>query len=381
MRRRLLVLPILVIGLMSCESESPSQPGTLLVSIETTGNAPDQDGYLLTVDGSDSRVVDPNDTVELRTSSGRHLLRLVGVAEHCAVDRGLSREVAVEPTGTASARFDVICEATGARVTVVTAGTDLDPDGYRVVVDGVDRLAVPANATVLALLGPGTSHDHASGIRGQLFHGRSGLAHRDGRKSGGRAGDVHRGLPCADRGDQHLVRGWRRRRRRPRGPGGRRDAAVPQSRNTGLRGAGDTWRPRRIADLPAALSCRGCRATVNVTAGAVVRDTASAVFRVTCEPTRIRITAPTTGPLPAVEYEAWACDFTNYYCYYYGPSLLGTVPPNGALVARIEPGASYSIELRDLPAACEVTSSSPVQPPVAEPGDTLSVEFQVECSP
>ncbi len=381
MRRRLLVLPILVIGLMSCESESPSQPGTLLVSIETTGNAPDQDGYLLTVDGSDSRVVDPNDTVELRTSSGRHLLRLVGVAEHCAVDRGLSREVAVEPTGTASARFDVICEATGARVTVVTAGTDLDPDGYRVVVDGVDRLAVPANATVLALLGPGTRTITLQGFADNCS--TDGAASRTVTVGKAEVVPVTFTAVCRARtgvisisfADGDAVEGVHEVRV---------DGGVPQFLNPGTPVYVARVTPGdHVVSLTSPLHCHveDAELTVNVTAGAVVRDTASAVFRVTCEPTRIRITAPTTGPLPAVEYEAWACDFTNYYCYYYGPSLLGTVPPNGALVARIEPGASYSIELRDLPAACEVTSSSPVQPPVAEPGDTLSVEFQVECSP
>ena len=39
---------------------SPTTDGTLVVSTSTGGDDPDQDGYLLTVDGVDSLVLDPH---------------------------------------------------------------------------------------------------------------------------------------------------------------------------------------------------------------------------------------------------------------------------------------------------------------------------------
>jgi TolB protein len=51
--------------------------------------------------------------------------------------------------------FEVDCPLTGARIKVSTTGQNPDPDGYRVVVDGSDRGAIPANGTMLTRLDPG----------------------------------------------------------------------------------------------------------------------------------------------------------------------------------------------------------------------------------
>ena len=46
--------------------------------------------------------------------------------------------------------------STGARITTTTTGLDIDPDGYRVDVDGTNGGPLPANGTVLTRLDPGS---------------------------------------------------------------------------------------------------------------------------------------------------------------------------------------------------------------------------------
>src|SRR6476659_3795159 len=116
--------------------------GTLVVSTSTVGEDPDPDGYQLTVDDANSRDLDPTGTTELDLPSGRHTLRLLGVADHCTVTPGTTLEVDIPAGSRTSATFGVSCHATGARITVTTTGVNLDSDGYRVLVDDSDQGAI-----------------------------------------------------------------------------------------------------------------------------------------------------------------------------------------------------------------------------------------------
>ena len=60
--------------------------------------------------------------------------------------------------------FEVDCPLTGARITVTTTGVDLDPDGYRVMVDGSDRGAIASNGTVFTRLDPGSRTISLAGL-------------------------------------------------------------------------------------------------------------------------------------------------------------------------------------------------------------------------
>ena len=86
-----------------------TRDGTLVVSTSTGGGDPDQDGYLLTVDGVDSLALDPTGTVEIDLVDGQHTLRLLGVAEHCSVAPGTPLEVDVPSQGTTPVAFEVSC--------------------------------------------------------------------------------------------------------------------------------------------------------------------------------------------------------------------------------------------------------------------------------
>jgi dipeptidyl aminopeptidase/acylaminoacyl peptidase len=126
------------------------------VATVTGGNEPDPNGYLLRVDGVQSLALQPTDTSAIDLAAGVHTLRLTGVAEHCSVLPETPLDVALDPRDTLSVAFEVMCSATGIRIATTTTGLDLDPDGYRVDVDGTDRGSVPSNGTLLTLLAPGS---------------------------------------------------------------------------------------------------------------------------------------------------------------------------------------------------------------------------------
>jgi hypothetical protein len=352
----------------------------LLVSTATTGNHPDDDGYLLTVDDDHSTFLEPTDTVSLEVPSGRHALSLVGVAEHCHVTPELPLEIEIESSGTTPVTFDVDCQSTGALVTVTTTGLDLDPDGYRLVVDGVDRQFAPANGTTVALLGAGRHTLMLQGFADNCT--REGPVSQTVTVSGtqlvpvtfaaicrAKTGVIQVSLAPGDVEGAHEVR--------LDGTGAL--SLVPgQFVHFARVAPGD-----HVVSLTSPDHCQADQAELpaTVTAGGVTRDTVAVVFPVVCEPTRLLITAPTAGQAPNLPYAAWGCATGSYFCYYYGYDYFGPVPPNDALLVLAEPGVSYDVELRDLPGGCRVTGSNPAQSPAVQAGDTVVVEFPVACSP
>ena len=164
MRMHPVLILVLGVSLSTCSDPAgdlaggPASPstGTLLVSTATVGDDPDPDGYVLTVDDADSLDLGATDTAEVDLPSGRHTLRLLGVADHCTVTPGTTFEVDIPAGSRTSATFDVSCHATGARITVTTTGVNLDPDGYRVLVDDSDQGAIAPDGTVFINLDPGS---------------------------------------------------------------------------------------------------------------------------------------------------------------------------------------------------------------------------------
>src|SRR5205085_12128033 len=84
-------------------------------------------------------------------AAGSHSVALSGVAPNCSVNGGTSRTVAVSAGGNASTAFSVTCTpippTTGSlTVTTSTSGSDLDPDGYTVTVEGAGSQPIPTNS-------------------------------------------------------------------------------------------------------------------------------------------------------------------------------------------------------------------------------------------
>jgi hypothetical protein len=146
---------------VSCGA-TPPPTGDLTVSTSTTGSNPDPDGYTVAVEGGPSQPIAPNGSVTFSgLSAGSHNVVLSGVAGNCSVSGGTSHAVNVPAGGTGSTSFAVSCVAVGGdgtlTVTTSTTGSNLDPDGYTVSVDGSASQPIPTNGSV-SFTGPAGDH-------------------------------------------------------------------------------------------------------------------------------------------------------------------------------------------------------------------------------
>ena len=146
-------------------SGDPSSDGTLVVSTITAGGDPDRDGFQLTIDGLGSITLEPTDSAQVIIPAGRHALGLQGVAGQCSVDPGMPVDVDIASQKTTPVSFAVSCPAVGARVTTTTTGLDIDQDGYRVMVDGIDQAPIPSNAVGFFRSEPGSRTIALTGSR------------------------------------------------------------------------------------------------------------------------------------------------------------------------------------------------------------------------
>ena len=377
------------------DPDEPSTDGTLVVSTHTGGDGPDQDGYLLTVDGIQSLPLNPTGTLELGLPSGRHSLRLDGVAQHCSVVQGPSREVDVPSRGTASVAFEVSCEASSLRITTTTTGLDVDPDGYHVVVDGMDRGSIAPNGALLIPV------DHGS--RAIALTGLAPLCATDGPSSravsvtGPDVVSIDFTIVCTAASGVIgvLVEASGAH------PSGSFEMTIDGAGGHHV-GLGVPYFVDGVPGGSHIVSLRGSHQCsvdtesqpVTIAIGELVRDTVQVNFSVTCarEVTgSVRITAPTRGTLPSSHtYRVWYEHF-DYWGYLGGVmSYLGDLEPNGTLVADLpvstESGADpswYRFYLVDIPETCRADDPHPNSYSGFEItfGDTLEVEFEVVCSP
>src|SRR6266850_1007182 len=146
-----------------CAPSAPPPTGDLTVTTSTTGSNLDSDGYTVTLDGNTNRPIGTNGSVTFTgLSAGNHTVALSGVAGNCSVSGGTSRTVNVPGGGTASTSFAVSCAAIGGdgslTVMASTTGSNLDPDGYTVSVDGgASSQPIPTNGSV-TFTGPAGDH-------------------------------------------------------------------------------------------------------------------------------------------------------------------------------------------------------------------------------
>jgi len=155
---------------VSCTAPPP-QTGNLTVTASTTGSNLDPDGYTATVDGGASQSVATNGSVTFPgLAAGSHSVALSGVAANCSVSGANPQTVTVPSGGTATASFAVSCTApppqTGnLTVNTSTSGSNLDPDGYTVTVDGGAASQPIATNGSVSFTGPAGDHTVAlSGV-------------------------------------------------------------------------------------------------------------------------------------------------------------------------------------------------------------------------
>jgi hypothetical protein len=144
--------------------------GSINVTTSTSGDLPDDDGYVIRLDGSNPRPIDPSGTETFATvPQGDHTVTITNVAGNCSVTGGSSRDVSVTAGQPTNVQFDITCPApqptTGSiRVRPSTTGDNQD-EGYTVTVDGNERGTVGANGElVLSDLSEGNHNVGLSGV-------------------------------------------------------------------------------------------------------------------------------------------------------------------------------------------------------------------------
>jgi hypothetical protein len=116
--------------------------GAIEVTVSTTGVDPDPDGYLVTLNGSQSQHIGVSASVVFSgVAAGEQTVELSGLEPNCSVGSDNPRSVAVSTGETARTTFAIVCTGTtggtgSISVTASTTGVNLDPDGYTVVVRG-----------------------------------------------------------------------------------------------------------------------------------------------------------------------------------------------------------------------------------------------------
>src|SRR5690349_5666251 len=130
----------------------PPTTGDLRVTTSTTGSNLDPDGYTVTVDGTNSQPITINNSTGVTftgLTAGSHSVALSGVAANCTVNGGATQTVTITANQTATLAFSVTCAATtgSLSVTTSTSGSNLDPDGYTVALDGGAGQPIGINAT------------------------------------------------------------------------------------------------------------------------------------------------------------------------------------------------------------------------------------------
>src|SRR5207253_2234967 len=104
----------------------------------------------VTTDGTNSQPIGSNNSTGVTftgVATGSRSVALSGVAANCSVSGGATQTVTVSAGQTATLPFSVSCSATTGDLTVTTSttGSDLDPDGYTVTIDGTNSQPIATN--------------------------------------------------------------------------------------------------------------------------------------------------------------------------------------------------------------------------------------------
>lgn len=124
--------------------------GDLTVTTTTTGENIDSDGFMFAVDGGTPQAIGTNESVTIQVDAGTRSVELTGLASNCTVSDSNPRNVTVPGGGAASADFSITCVSNVGTlvVTTTTTGTDIDPDGYTVSIDGGAGQAINTTAVL-----------------------------------------------------------------------------------------------------------------------------------------------------------------------------------------------------------------------------------------
>jgi WD40 repeat protein len=138
--RILVLLLAAAVTQSACGEPTSTIAGSLVVVTNTAGESPDEDGYIVRIDSTASRRIGATDTLTVSlVPGGTHQVVLSEVAHNCGLTGDSTHIVSVGSDDSARVEYDVTCHSSAAslRVTTVTTGTDIDPNGYVLLVDGL----------------------------------------------------------------------------------------------------------------------------------------------------------------------------------------------------------------------------------------------------
>jgi len=284
-----------------------------------------------------------------------------------------------------------------AQITTTTTGLELDPDGFRVIVDGRAVGTVASNGILATKLDPGS---HAIGLTGVSRNCTiDGTGSRTLSVREAQVVTVEFAVVCtAMSGVVGVVVDVS-------GPSG--SAAFEAILDEGRTWIVTPGYPSYLAGVVAGEHGVSLRAPpycavetdvqpVRMTVGEVVRDTVEVHFPAICTPSwavtgTVRITAPTTGATPSSTPYSVLHEHFGYWDYGGPVSNLGTLEPGGSLIIELEASDTSTgadpywndFYLEHVPANCKVRSPTPYPLPgfTITPAETLDVEVAVTCTP
>jgi hypothetical protein len=167
-----LVVTALSVLTTACGSEDPAGASarTLEITIDTSGDEPDADGYTIQIDAESARPIPASEILRHRDiSPGDHTVYVGGVAENCQVQGANPRTISLPAEGTTAITIEVVCAArTGSMlVTTLTRGPSPYPSNHTIAVDGVERSAIDTGRVLIGGLAPGR---HEVQLRGVAAH-------------------------------------------------------------------------------------------------------------------------------------------------------------------------------------------------------------------
>jgi hypothetical protein len=128
---------------------TPPATGSIEIRITTAGDAA---GYTVSVDGAAAETVGPNATItKANLEAGSHTVQLGGLPAGCTVAGQNPQSVSVLAGQTVVVSFAVTCAPPSGQsgaLSITTATTGEDPDGYLVSVDGGTPQPIVANGTI-----------------------------------------------------------------------------------------------------------------------------------------------------------------------------------------------------------------------------------------
>jgi hypothetical protein len=363
--------------------------GTLTVTTSTTGSNVDPDGYTVAVDAGTPQAIATNTSTGITftgLSATRHTVVLSGIASNCTVTGGPSQTKTVIAGQTVTLAFTVTCAATppptgDLTVTTSTSGSNVDPDGYTVAVDGGTPQAIAINnPTGITFTGlTATSQTVVlSGVAGNCTV--TGGPSQTKIVIAGQTVTLAFTVTCAatppPTGDLTVTTSTTGSNFDPNGYTVAVDAGTPQaiaSNNpTGITFTGLTATSHTVVLGDVASNCTvtgGPSQTKTVIAG----QTVTLAFTVTCA-----ATPPPTGDLTVSATTSGGTPDPNGYTVTVDGGQLRTITNTQSATYTLTAG-SHTIQLGDLASNCSVVNGQNPRSVNVPAGSSASTTFNVDC--